>query len=92
MASFAEFEREMIRERVTAGLRAAKEKGTRSGLAIGRPKVIFDRHAVVEMRGAGDSWRTIARRLDVGITTVRRAHSECTEAFQRLESGKREAA
>jgi putative DNA-invertase from lambdoid prophage Rac len=76
MASFAEFEREMIRERVAAGLKVAKEKGTRSGLAVGRPKTIFDRAVVVNLRKAGSSWRTIARSLNVGITTVRRAYRE----------------
>ena len=34
--AFAEFERSMIRQRVTAGLRRAAEKGTKSGEPIGR--------------------------------------------------------
>jgi DNA invertase Pin-like site-specific DNA recombinase len=34
---FSEFERALIRERVNAGLARAREKGTRSGRAIGRP-------------------------------------------------------
>jgi putative DNA-invertase from lambdoid prophage Rac len=88
MASFAEFEREMIRERVAAGLRAAKENGTRSGLAIGRPKGVFDRDAVLTLRTEGNSWSSIASRLNVGITTVRRVHRQSTEASQRLETGK----
>jgi len=37
MGVFAEFERSMIRERVTSGLNRAKVHGTRSGRAIGRP-------------------------------------------------------
>ncbi len=37
---FAEFERAMIQERVKVGLARAKEKGTRIGKAIGRPKVL----------------------------------------------------
>ena len=39
MGVFAEFEREMIRERVMAGLARAKAHGTKSGNAIGRPSV-----------------------------------------------------
>lgn len=36
MAGMAEFERELIRERTTLGMAHAREKGTRSGLPIGR--------------------------------------------------------
>src|SRR5690606_33027703 len=36
---FAEYERGMMRERILAGLARAKRKGTRSGKAIGRPRV-----------------------------------------------------
>ena len=35
---FAEFERELIRERVCAGLARARETGTKSGRPIGRPQ------------------------------------------------------
>ena len=37
LAEVAQFERELIREKVSAGMRSAKSKGTRSGKAIGRP-------------------------------------------------------
>ena len=37
--AFAEFERSMIRQRVTAGLRRAAEEGTKSGNPIGRPRI-----------------------------------------------------
>jgi DNA invertase Pin-like site-specific DNA recombinase len=37
MGVFAEFEREMIRERVNSGIERARTNGTRSGRAIGRP-------------------------------------------------------
>ena len=36
---FAEFEREIIAERIHAGLARAKEHGTKSGKPIGRPEV-----------------------------------------------------
>ncbi|MCU1276070.1 MAG: Resolvase domain protein [Bryobacterales bacterium] len=38
LAADAQFERELIRERVSAGMRSAKAHGTKSGNAIGPPK------------------------------------------------------
>jgi putative DNA-invertase from lambdoid prophage Rac len=75
LASVAEFERELIRERVLAGLRSAKARGTKSGLPIGRPQAIFDRAKVVELRNAGESWRQIADALGVAVRTVRRVYA-----------------
>ncbi len=39
---FAEFEREMIRERVKSGIERARRTGTRSGRPIGRPRVSLE--------------------------------------------------
>jgi hypothetical protein len=47
------------------------EHGTRSGRPIGRPKRIFRRDQVPELRAAGLSWREIALRLGASYTTVR---------------------
>ncbi len=74
VAVMAELERSIIRERAIAGLEHARCNGTRSGLTVGRPRVIFDRAKVVELRSQGKSWREIARSCDVGVTTVRRAY------------------
>jgi DNA invertase Pin-like site-specific DNA recombinase len=56
LAAIAEFEREMIKERVRSGMAAAKVRGTRSGNPLGRPKLTAStgvRHAQVEEgRGA----------------------------------------
>jgi putative DNA-invertase from lambdoid prophage Rac len=38
LAAVAQFERELIHERVSAGMRAAKAHGTKTGNAIGRPR------------------------------------------------------
>jgi hypothetical protein len=70
LAAVAQFERELIRERVAAGIKAAQKNGTK----IGRPKVVFDRAQAVERRAAGDSWRDIPSALKVGVGTVRRAY------------------
>jgi DNA invertase Pin-like site-specific DNA recombinase len=70
---FAEFEREMIRERVTAGVRNAKAKGTKSGKAIGRPKVGGSvERKVRELRAQSWGVNRIARELGIGSGTVRR--------------------
>jgi DNA invertase Pin-like site-specific DNA recombinase len=64
----AEFERELIRERVKAGMKKARAKGTR----IGRPRVILDAAQIACLRASGASLREIARRLQVGVGTVYR--------------------
>ncbi len=65
-AAFAEMERGIIRERVQAGVRAAKARGTR----LGRPQRVFRRDDAIRLRGEGSSWRTIARALDLPMSTV----------------------
>ncbi len=66
MAAFAEFEREMIRERTVAGVRAARANGKK----LGRPKRVFRRDEVARLREAGQSWRAIAKDLGVPVSTV----------------------
>ena len=70
LAAVAQFERELIRERVSAGMRNAKSKGTRSGKPIGRPRRIFDRGEIVRLRQDGHSLAQIARQMNVGLGTV----------------------
>jgi putative DNA-invertase from lambdoid prophage Rac len=68
LASVAEFEREMIRERVCAGVRNAKRKGVR----LGRKRVVFDRSKATRLHEGGASVREIASALEVGRGTVHR--------------------
>ncbi len=68
IALVAEFEREMIRERVRAGMSAAQHRGKR----MGRPRAVFDRTRAVELRKQGKSIREIATALSVGRGTVER--------------------
>jgi DNA invertase Pin-like site-specific DNA recombinase len=70
LAAFAELERELIRERVTAGVRAAKARGKQ----VGRPKRIFRRDEVVRLRADGVSWRDIAKALGIPVATLIDAH------------------
>ncbi len=67
-ASIAEFERELIRERVRSGLAVARARGKR----LGRPPSAVDADKVATLRVQGLSWREIARELGVGIGTVHR--------------------
>jgi putative DNA-invertase from lambdoid prophage Rac len=64
--AFAEFEREMIRERTVTGIRAAKAKGKK----LGRPKRVFRRDEVTRLRKSGRSWRAISKELGVPLSTV----------------------
>jgi DNA invertase Pin-like site-specific DNA recombinase len=70
-ASIAEFERELIRDRVRSGLRNARAKGRR----LGRPRKFVDAGRIAVLRGQGLAWAKIADRLGLGEGTVRRAAS-----------------
>jgi len=65
-AAFAEMERGIIRERVCAGVRAAKARGT----ALGRPRRVFRRDEAVRLREQGMSWRKVAQTLNLPMSTV----------------------
>jgi putative DNA-invertase from lambdoid prophage Rac len=69
LAAVAEFEREMIRERVMAGLKNARAKGVK----LGRKQVVFDRARALEMRRRGLSTRAIGQKLGISAMTVHRA-------------------
>jgi DNA invertase Pin-like site-specific DNA recombinase len=69
LAVFAEFEREILRERVRAGLAHARQSGTR----LGRPQTAgLQSGEVRKFHRAGVSKAEIARRLHIGRTSVRR--------------------
>lgn len=71
MASLAEFERDLVRERVRSGLAAAKARGQKFGRRPGQ-RVKADRFAsqVLQMVEQGSSYRTIAQALRLSKTTV----------------------
>ena len=70
-ASIAEFERELIRDRVRSGLAAARAKGK----AIGRPRVPVNALRIVSLRGQGRSWAEITRETGISKGTAQRAVS-----------------
>lgn len=72
LMAVAEFEREIIRERVNAGLRAARARGKR----LGRPATLH-RHLerVRELRGSGMSIAAVARELSLPYSSAHKLAS-----------------
>jgi len=69
LAVFAQFEHDILRERVRAGLAEARLKGQQ----LGRPlTAALHADRVRKLYGAGVSKAEIARRLQIGRTSVRR--------------------
>jgi DNA invertase Pin-like site-specific DNA recombinase len=67
VSAVAQLERELIRERVSAGVRNAKACGKQ----LGRPRRIVSNDEVLRLRSEGASLREIATKLGVGYGTVR---------------------
>jgi DNA invertase Pin-like site-specific DNA recombinase len=71
LSSIAEFERDLIRERVRAGQAAAKRRGVK----FGRPEVVVgrqNRERIRRLRDAGQTLEAIAKLLGVSRRTVSR--------------------
>ncbi len=67
LMAVAEFERSLIRERVNAGLRAAKTRGVR----LGRPSTLAGRaDEIVRLKTEGVGLRETARRLGIPASSV----------------------
>jgi DNA invertase Pin-like site-specific DNA recombinase len=69
LAAISEFERDLIRDRVLAGLKRARAQGTR----LGRPRTPVDLGRVAQMRATGASVRAVARALGIAPMSVSRA-------------------
>src|SRR5579864_5535090 len=72
-ATIAEFERELIRDRVKSGIASARAKGKR----LGRPRADVNSGQIARLRDSGASWRTVARELGISVRTARRAALAC---------------
>ncbi len=68
IGAMAQLERDIIRERVKAGLERAKARGVR----LGRPRAIVDTRELASLKLEGRSLNEIARRLRCSRSTVRR--------------------
>jgi DNA invertase Pin-like site-specific DNA recombinase len=69
LGAVAEFEREMCRSRVRAGIAKARAEGKR----LGRPRTTLDLDAAQERLARGESVRAVARVLGTNHVTLRRA-------------------
>lgn len=68
IGAMAQLERDMIRERVKAGLAVAKARGKR----LGRPVVRVNQHELAELKTSGLSMHEMARQLHCSRSTIRR--------------------
>ena len=69
LGAVAELERSLIAERVRAGLRNARAKGTR----LGRPRVLVDAAKIATLRAQGRSWGEIVAETGISKGTAQRA-------------------
>jgi DNA invertase Pin-like site-specific DNA recombinase len=78
MGLFAEFERNLIRERVLTGLARARARGQR----LGRPRMPEAKRAQVRaaLEAGGQSLRQIATQYRVGLGSVQRLQQELRQA------------
>ena len=86
LMAVAEFERSLIRERVNAGLRAAKVRGVK----LGRPSTLADRRVdVLRLKGQGIGLRETARRLGLPVSSVAKVlkESQATSAERSSQAG-----
>ena len=69
LAVFAEFERDILRDRVKAGIAQARKEGRPHG----RPATITEKiQEIRELAHQGSSKSAIAKQLNIGRTSVRR--------------------
>jgi DNA invertase Pin-like site-specific DNA recombinase len=66
LAAISEFERDLIRDRVVAGMRRARAQGVR----IGRPRALVDIRKARTLRTEGKSLREVARLLELAPSTL----------------------
>ena len=83
LMAVAEFERSLIRERVNAGLRAAKGRGVR----LGRPSTLADRREeILQLKAQGVGLRETARRLGMPASSVAKVLKEAQASPATLSS------
>jgi DNA invertase Pin-like site-specific DNA recombinase len=84
IGAMAEFEREMIRQRVRSGLALRKEQLKNNGsfvarasgqrcFRLGRPRVVVDANYIAERYRLGATWKEIAQEFHLSVDTCKRA-------------------
>ena len=82
LATLAEYERELIIERVNAGIAAARQNGTRFGRPVSDPAVIADKLAIAQdARSKGRTAEDAARLVGWSRATLYR-HQQALAARQ----------
>jgi len=82
LAAISEFERDLIRDRVLAGLKRAKAQGVR----LGRPRAVVDVLRARGMLAEGESLRQVAKALHVAPATLARAVPKTSRFGARLSA------
>jgi DNA invertase Pin-like site-specific DNA recombinase len=77
LCAVAEFEREIIRERVNDGIAAAKARGVRFGRPV---KIDAHRDSVARLRAQGYTGRAIAKELGIPSSNVFRLIADLEKA------------
>lgn len=85
LSALAEFEGDLIRERVTAGVRRAIATGRAWGRRRRATPDVAERAR--ELRGLGRSWRQVAMAVGVPVRTIRRALAEAQAGAGQDRSG-----
>jgi putative DNA-invertase from lambdoid prophage Rac len=71
ISALAEFERSLIQERILSGLQQARLKGKQLGRPVGSGTTIKQNSAaVIQLKALGYSYRKIANKLHIGLSTV----------------------
>lgn len=68
ISAFAEFERDIIRERIMSGLNRARQRG----IVFGRRRNKIDEQRIIELKSQGVSYRSIAKQLNISLSNVAR--------------------
>jgi len=75
IASMAQFERELIAERVKAGMANARSKGKQ----IGRPSLDIDSKQIASLKASGLSWNGVSDAIGASVSTCQRAYESTVE-------------
>jgi len=78
LGAFAEFERNIIIERIGAGL----ERARRQGKKLGRPRVGLDIESALRLRAEGLGVRRIAKEMGCSASSVHAALKACEKPMQ----------
>jgi DNA invertase Pin-like site-specific DNA recombinase len=84
LASVAEFELDLIRDRIMAGLARARSQGK----VLGPPRVQVDVRKAQTLLAQGQSLRGVAKTMGVAVETLRRHVSAATRAIASAPAGR----